>query len=396
MAVLPLLLLLLFITAIVMRDNFSLIMVYLLVGVTVTVTWWSRRSLKQLIYQRQFNRHAFLGEKIVVQLHLHNRGFLPILWTSAQDALPVALSAQPFFQRVLSLGPGAESDFHYTVYANKRGYYPIGPLFISGGDLLGLNPPVRLEHKAEYLTVYPRVIPLSAVQIPSRSPQGTLRHKQQIFEDPSRLFGKRDYTQGDSLRRVDWKASASSGRLQVKVFEPSIALETLIVLDLNKENYNYRHTIEATELAIVIAASLAAWVVDKRQTVGLKINGQDPLTADGVPQYLPPRKGQAQLMRMLEALARIQANTKQSLADVVQQQRHHLTWGTTLLVITGQADDNLLAELHQARRAGQNAALILAGPADLETAKNAARRAAHFNIPLIAIHDERGLDIWRT
>lgn len=388
------LLFLLFILAAALHDDFSLTLAYLFVGVSVLGAWWSRRSLTQLKHIRQFNQHAFLGEQIDIHLQIHNRGLLPILWMSVQDSLPVALSTHPFFQQVLSLKPDGKTDFNYTIYANKRGYYPIGPLFIVGGDVLGLNKPLRLENQAEYITVYPKVIPLSSVQIPSRSPQGTLRHTQQIFEDPSRLLSKREYTSGDSLRRVDWKASATSGRLQVKIFEPSIALETLIFLDLNSENYYYRRRGESTELAIVIAASLAAWIAGKQQTVGIKINGRDPLAADGIPQYLPPRKGQAQLMRMLEILARIQSVTEPSFIDIVRQQRHHLSWGTTLMVITGQAEDALLDELYQARRAGQNVSLILAGPAT-SSARNAIYRAAHFGIPTIDIRDERGLDIWR-
>ena len=40
------------------------------------------------------------------------------------------------------------------------------------------------------------------------------------------------------------------------------------------------------------------------------------------------------------------------LAPVVREQYHHLSWGTTLLVITGAAGHDLLDELYQARRAG--------------------------------------------
>jgi uncharacterized protein (DUF58 family) len=377
-----------------MRDDFSLTLAYLFVGVTVVGAWWGRRSLAQVRHERQYNERSFLGEQVKISLRIHNRGWLPVVWIGLQDSLPVALSTSPFFQQVLSLGPGAKTHFTYTVHAKKRGYYPIGPLFISGGDILGLNTPLRLENQAEHLTVYPKIIPLSSVQIPSRSPQGTLRHTQQIFEDPTRVFSKREYTPGDSLRRVDWKASAASGRLQIKLFEPSIALESLIFLDLNSENYHPRHYFDATELAIVIAASVASWICGKRQTVGMKINGQDPLAADGVPQYLPPRKGQAQLMHMLEILARIQTVTHASLADMIRQQRHHLSWGTTLIVITGRADHTLLDELFQARRAGQNVMLILAGP-PASSAENTFHRATHFGIPVVAIHDERGLDIWR-
>jgi uncharacterized protein (DUF58 family) len=390
---LPLLVLLLFIAAL-MRDDFALTLAYLFVGVSVLGAWWGRRSLAQVQHKRQFNERAFLGEKIKISLQVQNQGLLPVVWMSVQDSLPVALSTTPFFQQVFSLGPRAKTHFDYTVYANKRGYYPIGPLFVAGGDILGLNLPLRFENKPEYLTVYPKIIPLTSMKIPLRSPQGTLRHTLPIFEDPTRVFSKREYMAGDSLRRVDWKASASSGSLQVKLFEPSIALETLIFLDLNSDDYHYKRHIEATELAIVIAASVAAWVTNKQQTVGLKINGMDPLIDGGVPQYLPPRKGQAQLMHMLEILARIQTITDTSLADVVQHQRYHLSWGTTLIVITGKASDALLDELYQARRAGQNVVLILTGP-QASSARNTARRAAHFGIPLVSIHDERDLDMWR-
>jgi hypothetical protein len=78
---------------------------------------------------------------------------------------------------------------------------------------------------------------------------------------------------------------------------------------------------------------------------------------------------------------------------MVQQQRYHLSWGTTLIVITGQVSDALLDELYQARRAGQNTVLILAGP--VGHVQEITRRAAPFSIPIICIAKESDLDIWR-
>lgn len=390
---LPLLILLLIIAAL-LRDDFSLTVVYLFLAVSLIGAWWGRRAMGQLNHTRRFNDHAFPGEEIEIKLHFHNRGFLPVVWLSVQDSLPVALSTQPFFQQVFSLGPGAQTHFTYNIRANKRGYYPIGPLQISGGDILGLNRPLHFEKQSAYVTVYPKVIPLTSVRLPSRSTQGTLRHSQQIFEDPSRLLGKRDYTPGDSLRRVDWKSSASSGRLQVKLFEPSIALETVIFLDLDSDHYHHRQPHEATELAVVIAASLANWVSNRQQTIGLKVNGQDSFAQGGVPQYLPPRKGQAHLMRLLETLARVHTASGPALPEIIRQQRHHLSWGAMLIIITGQADDALLDELYQARRAGQNVALVLAGRR-VHTDKQTAQRAEQFGIPIVSIYSERDLDIWR-
>ena len=188
--------------------------------------------------------------------------------------------------------------------------------------------------------VYPRIIPFTSVDIPSQSPQGTLRHTLPLFEDPTRVFGKRGYTSGDSLRRIDWKSSASSGRLQVKVFEPSIALETFVVLNLNAEDYYYRTRIDSTELAIVIAASVSNWIVEKKQMVGMLVNGRDPLAGEGRPPTIPPRKGKRHMMHLLETLARVETIENSALVPLLGQQRYHLAWGTTLIVITGKLSDD--------------------------------------------------------
>jgi uncharacterized protein (DUF58 family) len=376
-----------------MRDDFALTFVYLFLGAIYLGFWWSRRSLSQVCKKREVIDHAFLGEKIKVRIHIRNQGWLPIPWLNVQDKLPVGLSSIPSFQRVISLAPHREMDFEYTVDARKRGYYPLGPLVLSTGDLLGFHKTVARQEDVQHLTIYPKVVPLSSIEIPSFSPQGTLRHHQPIFEDPTRVFGKREYVAGDSLRRVDWKSSAATGRLQVKLFEPSIALESLICLNLNEDEYYYRWRIDSTELAIVIGASIANWIVEKQQTVGLMVNGRDPLKSDGEPQYLPPRKGKSHLMGILEILARINTTRDSSLIEKIHRQRHFLAWGTTLIVITGGVDDDLLNELHLASRSGQNAILVLAGR--VAYARDIRNRASHYGIQTVDILNEQGLDIWR-
>ena len=388
---LPLLFVLLLIAAF-LRGDFALTLIYLVIGTLVAGLWWIRRALAQVETKRQFSQHAFLGETVKIDLHVQNKGWLPLPWLELRETLPVALVGPNNFQSVIHLGPRAEAKFEYSVEARKRGYYPIGPLSISTGDILGLSDSLVIQSQPEALVVYPRIIPFSSVGIPSQSPQGTLRHTMPLFEDPTRVFGKRGYTSGDSLRRIDWKSSASTGRLQVKVFEPSIALETFIVLNLNADDYYYRSRVDSTELAIVIAASISNWIVGKKQMVGLMVNGRDPLTVDGKPQSIPPRKGKPHLMRLLETLARADIAENSALVPLIQAQRYQLAWGTTLIMITGNADDELLDELYQARRWGQNAVLILAGrEASNDTIR---KRAKAFGISVFFIATESDLKIW--
>ena len=388
---LPLLVVLLIIAAFT-RGDFALTLIYLVVGALAAGIWWGRKALTQVETERRFSRHAFLDEQVKVQLRIQNKGWLPVPWLELRETLPVALVGPNNFQTVTNLGPNAEAQFEYIVQARKRGYYPIGPLSITTGDILGLSSSLQATIPAQALVVYPKIIPFTSMDIPSQSPQGTLRSTVPLFEDPTRVLGKRGYTSGDSLRRIDWKSSASSGRLQVKVFEPSIALETFIVLNLNAEDYYYRARIDSTELAIVIAASVGNWVIGKKQMIGMMVNGRDPLAADGRPQPIPARKGKQHMMRLLETLARVETVDQSALAPLLQRQRYHLAWGTTLIVITGSASDELLDELYLARRAGQNAILILAGVNT--SGDETLRRANAFGIPVFSIVTERDLKIW--
>jgi uncharacterized protein (DUF58 family) len=206
-------------------------------------------------------------------------------------------------------------------------------------------------------------------------------------------MGKRDYISGDSLRRVDWKSTAVTGRMQVKIFEPSIALETVIFLNLNNGDYHYKSKIAATELAIVIAASMANWVIERQQSVGLCINGKNHLDQNGESPFIPPRQGRGHLIRLLELLARIQVEDRPHFEECIRGNRIHLPWGTTLTIITGNADQRLLDELYQARKSGLNANLILSGA--VPNAHEIFHKAEFFGIPVLNIATESDMDVWR-
>jgi uncharacterized protein (DUF58 family) len=392
--VLILFLIVLALIAVLLRADFVLTVIYLLLGILLIGRWWSSRTLKAIEVQRIFTPHAFLGEIIRVHLQLNNRSLLPVVWLQINESLPVQLKLGGTLRRVVRLGSKDKMTLEYSLEGRRRGYYEIGPLFLYTGDLFGLADTQQRRMNASYLTVYPKIIPLTRVALPSRSPMGDLRHTQPVFEDPSRVIGKRDYVTGDSLRRVDWKATASTGRLQVKLFEPSIALETVIFLDLDARSYEYRTRIDATELAIVVAASLANWITAARQSIGLATNGLDPLIDAESPKPIPPRRGRAHLMRVLEVLARIQSSDSEPIIDLLQREIVGLPWGTTVIVITPRLDEALFDRLFQASRAGLSAVLVPCGP--VPHLMEARQRANYFAFPLYHILSERDLDQWRN
>ncbi|MGE5225030.1 MAG: DUF58 domain-containing protein [Omnitrophica WOR_2 bacterium] len=393
-------LLFLFLLAVIVKQDFVFTILYLFIGAFLFGNYWTRRAITSVSFHRTFPSRVFLSEEIPIHLEVKNESVLPLIWLRIHESLPVDLSIRRTFRRVVSLGPHGKSEFDYMLLARKRGYYLIGPVFAYTGDFLGLVADRQREGGSDFLTVYPKIIPLTGLKIPSQSPMGTLRHNQPIFEDPSRVLSKRDYTVGDSLRRVDWKASATLGRLQVKQFEPSIALETAIFLNMHKDDYDIRTRFDIAELAIVVAASLANWIIDKKQSTGLYTNGFDPLI-DGVihdastmlMEPISPRKGGGHLMRILDHLARVQIGDALPMVELLRRSYVHLSWGTTLLLITSQVSEDLFDQLFQVQRAGLNLVLIKVGQ-DART-REIQQKAYLFNIPFYSITKERDLDIWR-
>jgi uncharacterized protein (DUF58 family) len=303
--------------------------------------------------------------------------------------------------------PRERREFSYTLQANRRGLYRIGPMTLHTGDVLGLGNVSHLQGNAQTLTVYPKIVPLPQLGLPSRSPLGSLRETQPIYEDPSRVRGKRDYTSGDSLRRVDWKTSAATGRLQVRQFEPSIALEAMILLDLNRDDYDRMTWADDTELAIVVAASLGNWIMTNKESLGLATNGLDPGVTGGDalaagPQHLhpfqsvPPHKGRGHFMTVLDVLARVKVTEagaeNASFVELVQRERVKLAWGATLVLITGKMTDDLFEEVFHAQRSGLNAALILCGRY-VTGLKQVRQRAEYFGVTAHHILPRRDFNV---
>ena len=356
-------LLVLFAIAALLRVDFFFTIVYLFCAVYLLSRIWIDWARKGLRVRRMFTDHAFLGDRVEVELMLHNTGWLPIPWLQLRDSLPVQLKTPPFHTHVLSLKPREKQRLTYTLYCQQRGYYKVGPLSVRAGDLLGIHKPRHDQASPDSLVVYPKILPLQKLGLPSHSPQVVLPARAPLFRDPSRIMGVRDYQVGDSPRHIHWTATASAGRLLVKQYQPAIARETLICLDLDQGGYGRQQRYTATELAIVVAASLAHHIiVQEGLAVGFATEAWDPI-AEGLTRFLmPPRTERAHLMDMLEVLARVRVASHASLSDLLRRCSINLAWGGTLLVITGQESGDLFRNLAHLQRRGLAVCLILVQP----------------------------------
>lgn len=386
-------LLILFAIAALLRVDFFFTIVYLFFGVYLLSRLWARRLVERLDVKRRFVSHAFQGDRVTVDVTIRNASWLPVPWLELHEALPVQLIAPPFHREVVSLGPQERRTVRYTLNCRRRGYYPIGPLTMQTGDLLGIERQSLARAEPNYMTVYPRVVPLHKLGLPTRSPLVALPARAPLFEDPARVMGVRDYQPGDSPRRIHWTATASTGRLLVKQYQPAIARETLICLDMDQNAYERGQRYTATELAVVAAASIASHVVIREGLpAGLATQARDPMINEQVHFFLPPRSERAHLMSLLEVLARVQVTLEAPFAELLRRASVHLAWGATLAVITGRESEALFDTLVYLRRAGFAVTLILVQPG--RPSAELRQRSDLLHLPVHRVWRDQDLERW--
>jgi hypothetical protein len=81
-----------------------------------------------------------------------------------------------------------------------------------------------------------------------------------------------------------------------------------------------------------------------------------------LPPSIPPRNGRPHLIKILERLARIEADNTLSLVEWAAKATTHLSWGVTILVVTPKGSEAVCQTLHRLLRVGFNPVLITVEP----------------------------------
>ena len=351
--------------------------------------------------RRVCRRHELeMGELLEVGVQLRNASRWPIAWCLVEDLSPrTARTSHPKLRPVtegerlsmLQLVAGSKKTLYYKLLFPLRGYYQIGPLVVETGDVFGLNRQHKVLVEPDYVTVFPKVIPLGSYSLASRRPLGEIRMSHKLFEDPTRISGVRPYAAGDSIRRVHWRATARTGVLHSKTYEPSCVAGVTVLLDFHILSYPDNGEPHRSELAITAAASVIHAVYLLGQQIGLVTNARDGMErirtegwqgADFLmldrkqireqtsmldasdrlrPVIVPTERGAEQFRRILETLARLERTDGLRLDDLILESERHLPRNATVLVISSHLSDQDALAVSQLKRTGYAVTVLLIG-----------------------------------
>jgi len=361
---------------------------YALLTLIIASRWLTTTWINAISAKRSCSRlEAEIDDIVGVSLEITNAHSIPIPWVLLEDALPPqaliyeppSLDLQDSRVKLMMLRGNQNKRVQYTFQCNRRGYYQLGPTILETGDLFGLHRRFRVATEPQFLTVYPRVIPLDGYDLASRRPIGEIQIAHRLFEDPTRIAGVRGYQHGDPLNRIHWHATARTGQLHSKIYEASTVAGLTILLEFQKNAYLQEHEPFRSELAITAAASIANAVQIMGQQIGLITNGRDAAdrirsegwegavnTRSGAqdaaspaqnndrlqPLQIPTRRSTEQFQRIQEILARVELTDGLTFSQLVLEAQSRIPRDATVVAIIPAANDQTTIALQNMARQG--------------------------------------------
>jgi uncharacterized protein (DUF58 family) len=339
--------------------------------VSLSLVVWQRYSLAGVSCSWRMSEHrAFFGHRVELVLEILNVKPLPLTWLRVEENVPRNLEIQGgavfpgrsdftrYLVNVLPMLPYERVVRRFQVLCTRRGEHTFGPSHLESGDYLGIRRSYGGVSGTHRLLVFPKVFPVVLGRVASNQIVGREAVRRILLTDPIRTIGVREYAPGDPHRIIEWRASARAGSLMVRVFEPSTtpALDIVLNFSVPATGPN-QYEPDELEFLISIGASLARYGVERRWAVGVRGNGR----SGSGPIAVPPAAGPGQLGEVLNALARAGTMPTRPLLPLLTERDRRVPAGASLVLVTAELDEDVLAAALDLRRRGRPVTVIHTG-----------------------------------
>ncbi|WBB80012.1 DUF58 domain-containing protein [Micromonospora sp. WMMD882] len=325
------------ISAVILGERDLLRVAVLLAVLPLLAAAYVGRSRYKLACVRSLDPHrAPVGASSRVVLRLQNMSRLPTGTLLLEDRLPYALGSRP---RVVleRLGGYQASSVAYTVRADVRGRYEVGPLGVRMTDPFGLCELSRAFPSTDRLTVIPQVTALPSIRLPGEYAGSGDSRARSVAVHGEDDAATREYRMGDDLRRVHWKSTARTGELMVRREEQPWESRATVVLDTRA----YGHRGDGPTASFEWAVSATASIATHLRQAGYKLR---LVTGSGADVDATEVAGDGVL---LDHLAEVRLDQRGELASLVERVRQRSDGGLIIAVLgaLGTAEAELLAAL---------------------------------------------------
>lgn len=259
--------------------------VYVLQALLCRLLW--RRSLRASAGFSQ--GEAAQGDTVELVAMVENGKMLPLPTVKADlavdrglvflDQANLAVSDQNYRSEIFALRGYERVERRIPVYCARRGFYSVGQMDLVGNDLFYTQ---RFVHRQAVdsgsLYVCPGSLDSRQLLAATQKLLGDWEVPRSDCDDPFTFRGIRQYEPFDSMRDINWKATAKTGQLRVNVRAYTADQEICILLDTQWDALLKPE--ELLEESVRIASSMAGELIGAGVTTAIRSNGKDYLTGE--------------------------------------------------------------------------------------------------------------------
>jgi uncharacterized protein (DUF58 family) len=172
----------------------------------------------------------------------------------------------------------------------------------------------------------------------------------------------REYSPGDDLRHLDWRAYARNDKYFIKRFEQEVHASWTLLIDASASmslddvavaRTGSQPAVDKFSAVRVLGATVAMIALQAGDAVGLKVIAQPHLD-------LPPAGGERQLLGVLESLVRIRPSGQAGLESLVRSALHEIPCHGVVLALSDVLTEpaSALAPLGSLARLGADVVLL--------------------------------------
>jgi uncharacterized protein (DUF58 family) len=325
------------VAALILGEKDLLRVAVLLAVLPVLAAAYVGRTRYKLACTRTLDPHrAQAGSTARVVLRLQNLSRLPTGTMLLEDRLPYALGTRP--RLVLErLAAHQASSVAYSVRADVRGRYEVGPLVVRLTDPFGLCELSRSFAAVDQLTVIPQVVDLPTIRLAGEYAGTGDSRARSVAVHGEDDAATREYRNGDDLRRVHWRSTARVGELMVRREEQPWESRATVILDTRAVAHRGEGPTASFEWIVSAAASIALHL----RHAGYKLR---LVTDAGIDVAANEADGEG---AVLDHLAEVELSQRGNIGHLVDQVRRRSHGGLTigLFGLLSPAEAELLAAL---------------------------------------------------
>ena len=210
-----------------------------------------------------------------------------------------AVSDRSYRRDVFTLGVRQKITRTLEFQCARRGYYRIDQAGMDVRNLLLTKKYVGSSPQDTDFYVLPRMVPTQRIQIPFSRIMGSVLSRKRVYDDPFEFAGLRDYTRGDPMKYINWKATAKTGEMLVNIHESTLSQKVAVVVDL--EGLGVQQADLLNEEAMRVACTLCVRLLEAGVQVEAWSNGLDVLT--GKPMVVPEVSGAGSILSLRKTFA---------------------------------------------------------------------------------------------